>query len=85
MKAVVAAIALSIAAASTAPALAQPQGGQDQRGAAPAAQQQRHDAKPGKESKHERHVRACKAKYRSYDVKRDAFRGAGGKWIKCRL
>ncbi|GEM_PF-1596497 len=86
MKAVLAAIALSLAAASSAPALAQPQGGHDQHGSpAPAAQQQRHDAKPGKESKQERHVRACKAKYRSFDAKRDAFRGPNGKWIKCRL
>lgn len=86
MKAVLAAIALSLAAASSAPALAQ---GHDQHGAqAPAAQQpqqQRHDAKPGKESKQERHVRACKAKYRSFDAKRDAYRGPNGKWIKCRL
>ncbi|MBI1682411.1 BA14K family protein [Caulobacter hibisci] len=85
MKAVLAALALSVAAVSS-PVLAQPQGGHDQHGAQPApATQQRHDAKPGKESKQDRHVRACKAKYRSYDAKRDAFRGPNGKWIKCRL
>lgn len=81
MKAVLAALALSVAAVST-PVLAQ---GHDQHGAPAPAAQQRHDAKPAKVSKQERHVRACKAKYRNYDIKRDAYRGPGGKWIKCRL
>lgn len=32
-----------------------------------------------------RHVRACKAKYRSYSPQRDAFRSNRGDWVRCRL
>lgn len=78
MKVVVTALALGALALSS-PVLAQ---GHD-RHEAPAPRHEQ--AKPGKESKQARHVRVCKAKYRSYDVKRDAYRGQGGRWIKCRL
>lgn len=77
MKVVVTALALSALALST-PVLAQ---GHD-RHETPAPRHEQ--AKPGKETKQQRHVRACKAKYRSYDVKRDAYR-QGARWIKCRL
>lgn len=32
-----------------------------------------------------RHVRACKARYRSYSPQRDAFRNNRGNWVRCRL
>jgi hypothetical protein len=32
-----------------------------------------------------RHVRACKAKYRSYSPQRDAYRSNRGAWVRCRL
>lgn len=31
-----------------------------------------------------RHVRACKAKYRSYSPQRDAYRSNRGDWVRCR-
>jgi hypothetical protein len=37
-----------------------------------------------KGSRWDRHVRACKARYRSYDVKRDAYRLRGA-WVRCKL
>lgn len=83
MKVVVTALALGALALST-PVFALPlQNGGHDRHDTPAPRHEQ--AKPGKESKQARHVRACKAKYRSYDVKRDAYRGQGGRWIKCRL
>lgn len=32
----------------------------------------------------QRHVRACRAHYRSYNVRRDAYRSYSGRWIRCR-
>jgi len=31
-----------------------------------------------------KHVRACKAKYRSYSPQRDAYRSNRGVWVRCR-
>lgn len=38
-----------------------------------------------KGSRWDRHVRSCKAKYRSYSPQRDAYRNNRGQWVRCRL
>ena len=33
----------------------------------------------------QRHVRACRARYRTYNPRRDAYRAHRGVWVRCRL
>lgn len=49
---------------------------------APAAQDRSQGAGNSRES---RHVRACKAKYRSYDARTDTYRTHSGQTRRCRL